>query len=69
MIATAHGSEVSRAGSEISRAFSSRLADSALSGGNAAAHRLVDLVSRLHLLVGDLKPSPDEMRAAIAFLT
>jgi hydroxyquinol 1,2-dioxygenase len=69
MIATAHGSEVSRAGSEVSRAFAARLADSAMAGGNAAAHRLVDLVSRVHLLVGDLKPSPDEMRAAIAFLT
>jgi hydroxyquinol 1,2-dioxygenase len=62
MIATAHGSEVSRA-------FSTRLADSAVSGGSASAMRLNELVSRLHSLVGELKPSAAEMRAAIAFLT
>jgi hydroxyquinol 1,2-dioxygenase len=69
MIATSHAQGSERRGSEVSRAFSSRLADGAASSGNASALRLGELVSRLHLLVSDLKPSAGEMRAAIAFLT
>jgi protocatechuate 3,4-dioxygenase beta subunit len=74
MMATSHihgsGARASDAeGGEVSRAFSSRLAEGAASSGNASAQRLGELVSRLHLLVSELKPSEGEMRAAIAFLT